>query len=137
MIDYTVVRRLFEQYIATNFTEVPVQYENTRLHTESEFIAVFDQEADAEQMGMNETSFLIRGLIIIQIFTALGSGTQRSREIATKLSSLLNNASIGALSFEVSSLTSVGQVDDADYYQQNLTVPYSFFYNAIEDNCNQ
>lgn len=135
MIDYTSVRRSIETYLATNFTAVPIQYENTHIGEVKEFIALFDQESMSDQSEMGSDVVIVHGGLIIQIFTPLGEGSQRGRELASLLSNMINTLETDVLRFETAVLASIGQVEDADYYQQNLTIPYTYAYAGDEITC--
>lgn len=135
MIDYTSVRRSLETHIADNFSEVPVQYENRRIDRAKEFIALFDQEADSLVSEIAGGVSMVTGIVIIQIFTELGTGTERSREIASILANITNGLQTDVLSFQSAVLSSIGQVDGIDYYQQNLTIPYTYAYAGNEIQC--
>ncbi len=137
MIDFTVARRLFENYLKLNFTTVPIQNENTRIESGTEaYIALTDVGGESQSMGMGTDIFRVDGGFVIQIYTPLGSGTEQSRELASELAELLVNANLSGFTFTTPQLDTFGQVEEADYYQQNLTVPYVFFYGQDEDlNC--
>ena len=135
MIDYTSVRRSIENHVRDNFTEVDVQYENTRIPEADEYVALFDQEGDAEVTEIGGGVSMVKGGIIIQIFTQLGDGTDRSREIASILTNMLNGLQTDVLTFGSAVLASIGQTEGIDYYQQNLTVPYTYAYAGNENLC--
>ena len=137
MIDFTKPRRALEMYLNTYFTTVPIQFENVQARGDltDGFIALTDVGSSNQTMGMGETVSSVRGMIVIQIYTPLGNGTQSSRTIATSLSTLLGSKTLSGLNLEEPTLESIGQVDGADYYQQNLTFPYQFFYGQSDDAC--
>lgn len=135
MIDYTAVRRSIEKHIDANFTEVAVQYENTRIPEADEFVALFDQEATADVTEVGGSVSMVKCGLIIQIFTPLGEGTERSREIASLLTNMLNGLQTDVLTFESAVLSSVGQTEGIDFYQQNLTIPYTYAYAGNEILC--
>ncbi len=133
IIDYTTVRRYVENYINDNYTTTPVQFENTSIDVDvvKEFISITDVTGETESM-IGSLAILTHGGIIIQIFTELGAGTNRGREIASELANLLNSESFSNFNFTTPQFESFGQVEDADFYQCNLTVPYVYAYGAEE-----
>lgn len=139
MIDFTAPRRALEVYLNTNFTTVPVKFENVNIDNSVDltggFIAMHDTGTDSLGTGLQETVALVKGMIVIQIFTALGSGTQTSRSIASELETLLAGEDLSGLQLGEPVLESFGQVDGADFFQQNLTFPYQFFYGQVESDC--
>jgi len=139
MIDYTAPRRAIEVYLNTNFTTVPIHFENVAVDDSvdltSGYIAITDTGTESISMGMQEEVTHVNGMVVIQIYTVLGSGTQTSRSIASELETLLAGEDLSGLQLGEPVLESFGQVDGADFYQQNLTFPYQFFYGQSEDAC--
>ncbi len=138
MIDYTAPRRALEMYLDTNYTLTPIKFENVELSEDitGGFVAVNDigTESNTLEMGGGNT-FLAKGILVIQIYTVLGSGTQQGRLIATNLSTLLAGQDLSGLLLEEPVFESFGQVDGADFFQQNLTIPYQFVYGQADGTC--
>ena len=137
IIDYTVVRRKVEEFFDEEFSMVPIEKENTRINVDKTpaYISLTDISGDAESLGIGMDAFKVTGAFVIQIFTPLGKGTEQSRSIASSLADLLNNKDLSGFTFLTPELNAFGQVEDADYYQLNLTVPYVFAYGADEPSC--
>jgi len=137
MIDFTTVRRLVETFLVDNFTTVPIQLENEHINVENitEFIALTDIGVDTEDMGSGTNVLRVDSNLVIQIYTELGEGVQRSRAIASELVTLLSTFSFDALTFTTPQFDTFGQVKDTDYYQQNLTFPYTYFFGDGETIC--
>lgn len=127
MLDYTEQRRLVESYIGDNFTLCPIKFENLPLPTTdgkgpTSYIAIFDKPSFAESTGMGETSAHKGGIVVVQIFVPLNTGTQLTREIAQSLADLLESTAIGGIHFDVSELYAAPKSDS--WYQSNLQIPY-------------
>ncbi len=133
MIDYMEIREIIEVFLADNFTESGVQYENRAAPETDDYVAVFDRQSFSESAGMGEDAIHSGGLLIFQIFTQLGIGTKRGREIADSLSTLFNSNDIGGLSFDVPNLQPAEP--NEHYYQMNLVIPYTTVLAQIADSC--
>ena len=135
MIDFVFTRDLIETYLETNFNTVPIQFENKRIEDAIEYIAVEDSNNDTESLGSGINAYRIDGFLTIKIYTELGIGTNRSKTIASELVTLLNQKELETFMFQVPILNSFGQVKNADHYQQNLTIPYTYVYGQSENIC--
>ncbi len=125
MIDYTTIREIIESEIADNFTLCPVKYENVPLSDNSvdDYIEIFDRQSFSESTGMGDTSIHMGGVLIINIFTELNTGTARGRLIAQTLSDLLQSKNIEGLSLGVPELRPAEP--NESWYQHNLLIPYT------------
>ena len=129
MNDYTSVRRTTEMYIVANYTTTYIRLENEGIPSDTpEFIALRDQATFSESMGMGESAMHLGGVMLVDIFTAKGSGTNRSRTIASEIADLLASETIEMISFTEAELHTVGEIEDAEYFQQVLQIPYSYIY---------
>jgi hypothetical protein len=125
MIDFTEIRRIFEVFIADNFSTCPVQEENTPLVTEGlpAWIALYEKSSFSESTGMGETAYHLGGVLTIKIFTTLGTGTATARAIAKDLSDLFNDTDISGIMMENPELYS--GPDDKHWYRHQLIIRYS------------
>ena len=137
MIDYTAPRRALEMYVDANFNMVPVLFENIKPNRDLDggYIDFTDIGTTTENLGMGEDVYSVRGQIIIRIFTPLGSGTQKGRQIATALDTLLTGQDLSGLKLEVPLFESFGEQPGVDWFQQNLTFNYQYFYGQVEGDC--
>jgi len=124
ILDFTEFRRVVENHLNANYSTTAIQYENTGLDKEglTEWVAVFDKPTFAESTGMGETSALTGGVLILPIFTPVGTGTERSRQIAEALAAVLGDTDLGGVSLGTPELH--GAPKNESWYQQNLQVPY-------------
>lgn len=128
MLDFTSIRRIVEETFSNNFSACPVKFENTTLpkavgKAPKEYIAIFDNPAYSDSTGMGETTYLNAGIVIIQIFTPINTGTERSRAIAQLISDFLSSQSIEGMEFGTPELHPAPKNDS--WYQQNLNIPYT------------
>ena len=130
LIDFTITRQIIETYLRDNFTECPVQYENVPLSEDDpkEFIAVFDKVNTNSTDTLQATSSPCTGVIIIQIFTKLGTGTQRAREIGSILNALFGDKTISNINIQNGALFGIPTDPKAVYYQHNINFEYNFIY---------
>jgi hypothetical protein len=136
MIDYQSVRYTLEKLITLNFAEVPVQLENTRIDDDvPEYVSVNIQDVDSDPFDMDGDIYLVQGLLILGIYTKLGSGIERSRELASMLNMVILTAADSTITFGTPTLTSAGQVEDANYYLQNLNVQFQYVYAGLPATC--
>lgn len=136
MIDYTVVRREIESYIDANFNTVPMKFENTLLASiDTEHITVEDGDLSRNRLDVSDPIVSqVEGTLIIGIFTQVGIGTERGREIASELDSLLVNYN-SDIALSGSLLVSAGNVAESNLFRHNLSVPYTYVYGQTESNC--
>ena len=138
MIDFTTTREIVESFISANFTDCPVKYENVGLDAKDleKWIAVFDRVSVSEAVEMGEDSpFLMGGVIIIQIFTPIGSGTSGGRTIAQDVSDLISQKEIGGMYFLEPELHMAAPTADATWFQMNLVVPYNTVMGQSANTC--
>jgi hypothetical protein len=131
MIDYSDIRRLIESRIASGFTLLPYQRENTFISPpDSEHIEVTNTDMQSEQAAMGSTSRKITGTLVIEIFTRSGTGTDLARKAATSLCTVLSGEdSIPSVTFTGGAeLIPVGHKEGSTLYQHNLTIPYIYQY---------
>jgi len=124
MLDFTEFRRLIETHLQDNFSTCPIKFENVPIKREGlvNWIAVFDKPTFAQSTGFGETSALTGGVLIIQIFTPLDTGTEVSRSIADELAELIGNKELFGIALSVPELHSAP--GNNEYFQQNLQIPY-------------
>ena len=127
MIDYTTTRVVMEKYIDDNFNTCPIKFENVPLKTEGlpSWAALFDRPSVSEPVEFGEdVPYMSGGVLIIQIFTPLDSGTAVSRALAQELADLMGQKEIEGLVFQEPELHPVAPPKDATWYQCNLVIPY-------------
>jgi hypothetical protein len=128
MIDYTAIREAIETIIGTGFTTIPVVFENTRKNPlNSPHVAVTIDDTSSDPIEMGTVKSQVTGICTVQIYTALGLGTNLARTYASSITTLLNNSGENIF-FGVPELRSVGPVEGLHLYQHNLTVTYSYIY---------
>lgn len=128
LLDFTTTRSSIEDYIDDNFSECLVKFENVPLRVDnpSEYVAVFDKIDTTEGETLQSSSAIVRGSLIIQIFTKRGTGTKRARAIAQAINDLLNGKTIGGIDFMHGNLFGVPEDPKNVYYQHNLVFRYSY-----------
>lgn len=125
MIDFTEIRRIIETFLQDNFTACPIKQENIPLVPDNpkEWIAVFEKSSFSESTGLGEDSYHLGGVFTFQIFTTLGTGTQRARELAVDLSDLFNSTDISGIAMQTPEL--YPGPDDPQWYRHHLVIRYS------------
>jgi hypothetical protein len=126
MIDFTEIRRAIEEILRDEFTLTPIEYENVPLDDPDveEYISMycFLDTSKIVSPGVALSS----GSVLIQINTPLGIGTERSKVIATELSSILSNRRIGPVETLEAELHSFPMEHTDVYFKQNLLIPYTY-----------
>jgi len=125
MIDFTVIRKVVETVIVNNFTECPIKLENSYLATKDipEWIAVFDKTNYSDTTGMGEETYLLNGIVTVQINTKLNTGTERAKEIAKSLSDLFNSKEIEGIAFHNPELYNAPETEH--WYRHHLVIRYT------------
>lgn len=125
ILDFTEMRRIVEDTLKTSFTSCSIQFENVTLNKSdlTEWVAVFDAQSFSDSTGFKEVAAYTKGVVIIAIFTPLNTGTERSRQLAEDLSTILANKNIEGVQFDTPELHNAAP--NETWFQQNLHVPYS------------
>ncbi|MFA5347455.1 MAG: hypothetical protein WC294_04920 [Methanoregula sp.] len=129
MIDYTSFRAAIEKYIHDNFTIVSVVYENTA-PPEGERIMISEVDSSSEPFEMGSDVRLVNGNIIIDIDTKYGIGTNKAKQIASRLAAILVTDNVLGVSFGEPEFSSVGKLEGADLYRHNFVIPYQYLYGV-------
>jgi hypothetical protein len=118
MKDYTNIREIIETYLSETYDMSVIKYQNVRLDIDNpkEYISIEDEEIEDTEYH--------RGVLIITIYTELFIGTNRSREIATFLSSLIEGKEINGIVFEEGVLRNIGEDMENNYFVQQLFFDY-------------
>ena len=134
--DFTSIRRAVEMELKANYSETPVKFENVSVAYDTpEYIATRGQASPSEPLGLGEDAFVINGMLFIDIFTPVGTGTQRALTVAGIVSDLIANRELSGIQFMVPSLYTLEQDKDAQYYQHILQIEYRYIYGQDNDTC--
>lgn len=122
-------RKAIEQRLGANWTTTPIKYENAPFkETQASHVAVFIRRGDGLQASLG-TAPLRRwaGLIIVQIFVTLGTGTQTALAYASTIAAIFDRQEFstgasGLIRCRVPAVAFVGEKQG--WYQTNVTVPY-------------
>jgi len=128
MIDYTRIRSSIESYLKTNYTETLIEYQNVPLSNNDvrEYIKIEDEDID--------TDLYHTGILIIRIFTSVGIGTDRSKQIASILSSLIGMNEVDGIVFKQGILRNIPQDNtNSVYFVQELS--FEYYDEGQKNNC--
>lgn len=129
-MSFSIVKSTIESHIASNWTETAVQYENVDLNTDSlnEYISIHVLSGEGVQATLGDIGeYKVTGVLVVIIFTELGTGSKRAKELADTMSDLFRGAKINDITFKVPSGTRVAF--SGSYYQFNLSIPFYSFFN--------
>lgn len=123
-------RAAIEKRLKDNWTTTPIAFDNVGFRPEdSAYVAIFIQNAAATQIELTGVTPRHRytGLISIQIFTDVNTGSQTAREYADTIAAIFRNKRFssgdsGTIICRSPNVQRVGVVDGR--FQLNLTVPY-------------
>jgi hypothetical protein len=130
MKDYTVVRRVIEKLIDDYYTgSLTLVFENTFMSaTNEEHITIVDEgDVYVEPMEIGGNISRNQGIVTLGIFTEIGQGTEKARQIASDLDVLFETAA-DDIAFGEREFKAVGMTAGSPFYQHNLLVPYQYFY---------
>lgn len=129
MKDYTTVRQVVEQTIDEQYSVLPIVFENVKLGSDNaEHITIVDEgEIVVTQLEMGSDIKKAESELVIGIFTALGTGTEKAKQVARDLDNIFNR-DINGIYFKERQLMTVGEREGSPFYQHNLIVPYVHFY---------
>ena len=120
------LRQDIETHLTTNFTAYPIKYENVSFKppNNTPWIACHIKRNSLPTPEINQTNYEVSGLLIIQVFTPLDSGTVESNSIVNTLATLYSNQSIINTWFKDAEIIDVGESDT--WYQVNLSIPFIY-----------
>lgn len=120
------LRPAIETHLSTNFTTYPIKYENISFKppTNSPWIACHIKRSRLPTPEVNQGSYEVLGILMIQIFTPLHSGMVTSNAIADTLASLYNDKTISNIWFRDADIIDVGESDT--WYQVHLSIPFTY-----------
>jgi len=133
MIDYTVFRATIEKYLHDNFTTVTIVFENT-VPPVGERIMISEIDSSSEPVEMGSNLRIVNGNMVIDIDTEYGKGTNKAKQIASRLSTLLVSEAIPGVMFSEPEFSSVGRLEGADLYRHNIVFPYQYLYGGSDTN---
>lgn len=123
-------RAAIEKRMKDNWTTTPIVFDNVGFRpTDSAYVAIFIQNASAQQIEIKGTTPLHRysGIIAIQIFTDANSGSNTARTYADTIAAIFRNQSFsygnsGTIFCRSPNVQRVGVVEGR--FQLNLSVPF-------------
>lgn len=123
-------RRAIEERMAANFTAIPCRYENAPFQDlKTPYCALWVRRGEGRQITLGDTPQLQRwvGVIMVQVFVPVDTGTQAALQHADSIAAVFNRAEFsvansGLIRCRVASLETVG--DRNGWHQVNVTVPY-------------
>ncbi len=125
--DFTTIRRVAETALSSSYTETDIKYENVGLELSvNEFVALRDSAQPSALLAIGQEETHVGGVLLVDIFTEAGTGTQRARVIANAVDIVLGAQEIGPVSFGASALHTVGETKDAILYHHVLQIPYQY-----------
>lgn len=123
-------RSAIENRLSTNWTSTPVQYDNVPFTKpdDNTYVRLNILTGDSTQIDMAPTpTHRSVGVIVMQVFVPVNSGTNTARSHADSLAAIFRNVSFsvgdsGSILCRSPSITRVGEVDGL--FQLNVSVPY-------------
>lgn len=133
MSDYSTLKAGIENELLGSWNTVPVFFDNQieiqNINGLSEYVKLFIVLPDSEAESINGPDTIETGAIMLQIFTELNNGTNRSDELLRELRPLFapgKTADNGNLDIIRIRTIRVGEMDQ--YYQVNLEATFLFHY---------
>jgi len=112
-------------YLNSNFTTVPIRWENKKFNQNiEEFVDFFIRPGKASPISLGNTliSYEKIGLLVLSIFTPKDSGTDRNKKIADELITLFLKQQVGDSTFNEFDYVPVGEMEER--YRANLLLYY-------------
>jgi len=133
MIDYTLVRDTVARVLTSSFSECTVEYENVPLSNKSpkEVVSFYDDNVISSRISFDST--MTDGIVTFQIFTELGTGTERNRVIGKELAQLFQNKTIDGVDFGPAIFVAAAPIESAMYFQRNLLIDYTVNFGETDD----
>lgn len=130
-MSYASVQRELESHFATNWTDTPVAYDNVpnpTIEDNNSWIRFTITYGPAKQvsMGGGDSNFhRFTGIVNVQIFAPLDSGSKPALELADKVVSMFTGNRIGQSQMYTAETQILGD-DGYNRYQVNVVCPFHF-----------
>ena len=112
-----------------SFEGLTIQYENIDLDDLNvEHISVTDRDMDSRQACIGSDSRMVNALLVIEIYTKQGTGTEKARKVTNELCSMFSNSNTDIVFTGGPEFMPIGPKEGTTLYQHNLTVPYMYEY---------
>ena len=116
-------RTSIESRLSTNWTTTTIDYQNVDFNTPNNSswirLSILNGQSDYRAIDSKKRHL---GLISIQAFAPVNTGTASIRGYADSLAAIFDNQSFDDVVCGVASIASVGSSDV--WYQVNITIPY-------------
>lgn len=126
-------RAVLESYFHDNWTETEVAYDNVDFDPSTDAWVRFKiQNGDSVQADINHSNPLYRhiGVVMVQVFVPVKSGTNRARELADTVSNMFRRVQPGhGITLRTPSIFTVGP--NNEWFQVNVSCP--FWRNEFEN----
>lgn len=131
-------RKVIEQAFLTGWDSqtTPVKFDNVAGLTQgngsvkdetklSEWCWMSIDTTDAQRADIN-AKLLVRytGAILVNVFVKAGTGTDRARELAFAVATLLQNKQIEDVNTRAAMFVNIGGLPDASFYQVSVRIPF-------------
>ena len=132
---YETERQYIESRFNTNWTSAttPIKFDNVngllkgtasladaRGHTEWVRLSIASGESLTATVGGTTTRH--PGVIVVNVFTQSGAGTDRARELCDDVFDIFNNETFNGINCQASYATTEGDVDG--FYQMTVSTPF-------------
>lgn len=115
-----------ESRLSSNWTTTPIKYDNVDYVPTAgqNFVELIIDNSNAAIAGFGSTSLMyrMRGIISINIFTSLNTGTRTARGYADTIATLFRAAHFSGIICGAPNITRIGQVED--WFVINVSVTY-------------
>jgi hypothetical protein len=138
MAGFADTRRAIEELFEAGFAAsgVAAFYEGQpRLNRQAEYAALYVRDSAGEQIYLNEYTHRFAGVVVVQVFAPIASGTQRARQVADQAAAVFLAArttqlgASGLIRFRTPSITA--QREDGEWMQVNVAVAFERDVNVV------
>ena len=129
-MSFSSLRSTIESHFSNNWSHTPVEYDNVPLNLDNvkEYVSLVILETKSAQTSLGpDGEYTISGFVVVSIYTARGTGTNRSKQLADYVANIFRGVKIDSTLFFTPSGSKIH--NRTAYFQFNITAPFSAYFN--------
>lgn len=121
-MSFDALRAAIEQRMSDNWVVTDIAYPNVAFDAPKDaWVRLNILQGETVRRNINAQK-KYQGVIIVQVFTLLGTGTMLGRSLADDVVALFEDARFSGVVCEIASLTDAGPSED--WHQINVSIPF-------------
>lgn len=126
-MSYLSEKTTIESYFADNWNKAKIVYENDIVDIkDSEWVRLSILNGKAQQVTLGCTNYDRRnyGVLVLQVFVKINTGSGRALELADSIADLFENKRVSNIQFKMPQVSKVPMDEDSYWYQVNVSIDF-------------